>query len=106
MVTTIAGTSSKRRSLRSPTTRCSCTHAVSLNRGDVDMLSGKSDRDLTGFVAGTDAAGEIVQVGKRVTRARKGDARHQHLLPQLDRRPRQRGNRGDRPRAIDRRRAR
>ncbi len=46
--------------------------AVSLNRGDVDMLSGKSDRDLTGFVAGTDAAGDIVQVGKRVTRARNG----------------------------------
>jgi NADPH:quinone reductase-like Zn-dependent oxidoreductase len=46
--------------------------AVSLNRGDVDMLSGKADRDLTGFVAGTDAAGDIVQVGKRVTRARKG----------------------------------
>jgi NADPH:quinone reductase-like Zn-dependent oxidoreductase len=45
--------------------------AVSLNRGDVDML-GKSDRDLTGFVPGTDAAGDIVQVGKRVTRARKG----------------------------------
>jgi len=32
-------------------------HAVSLNRGDADMLAGKSDRDLTGFVAGTDAAG-------------------------------------------------
>lgn len=47
-------------------------HAVSLNRGDVDLLKGKSDRDLTGFVPGTDAAGEIVQVGKRVTRARKG----------------------------------
>ena len=47
-------------------------HAVSLNRGDVDMLSGGKDRDLTGFVAGTDASGEIVQVGKRVTRARKG----------------------------------
>src|SRR3569833_1714415 len=46
--------------------------AVSLNRGDVDMLSGRSKRDLTGFVAGTDAAGDIVQVGKRVTRARKG----------------------------------
>jgi NADPH:quinone reductase-like Zn-dependent oxidoreductase len=46
--------------------------AVSLNRGDVDMLSGGSSRDLTGFVAGTDAAGDIVQVGKRVTRARKG----------------------------------
>jgi NADPH:quinone reductase-like Zn-dependent oxidoreductase len=46
--------------------------AVSLNRGDADMLSGKSDRDLTGFVAGTDAAGDIVQVGKHVTRARKG----------------------------------
>src|SRR5690349_6875773 len=46
--------------------------AVSLNRGDVDMLSGKSGRDLTGFVAGTDAAGEIVKVGKHVTRARKG----------------------------------
>jgi NADPH:quinone reductase-like Zn-dependent oxidoreductase len=46
--------------------------AVSLNRGDVDMLSGSSDRDLTGFVAGTDAAGDIVQVGKHVTRARKG----------------------------------
>jgi NADPH:quinone reductase-like Zn-dependent oxidoreductase len=46
--------------------------AVSLNRGDADMLSGKSNRDLTGFVAGTDAAGDIVQVGKHVTRARKG----------------------------------
>ena len=46
--------------------------AVSLNRGDVDMLSGRSKRDLTGFVAGTDASGDIVQVGKRVTRARKG----------------------------------
>ncbi len=46
--------------------------AVSLNRGDVDMLSGGSSRDLTGFVAGTDAAGDIVQVGKHVTRARKG----------------------------------
>src|SRR5262245_28225702 len=46
--------------------------AVSLNRGDVDMPSGGSGRDLTGFVAGTDAAGDIVQVGKRVTRAHKG----------------------------------
>ena len=46
--------------------------AVSLNRGDSDMLSGKSDRDLSGFVAGTDAAGDIVQIGKRVSRARKG----------------------------------
>lgn len=46
--------------------------AVSLNRGDVDMLSGGPGPDLTGFVAGTDAAGDIVQVGKRVTRARKG----------------------------------
>lgn len=46
--------------------------AVSLNRGDVDMLSGRSKRDLTGFVAGTDAAGDIVQVGKHVTRARTG----------------------------------
>jgi len=46
--------------------------AVSLNRGDVDMLSGGSSRDLTGFVAGTDAAGDIVQVGKHVTRARRG----------------------------------
>jgi NADPH:quinone reductase-like Zn-dependent oxidoreductase len=46
--------------------------AVSLNRGDVDMLSGGSGRDLTGFVAGTDAAGDIVQVGKRVTRTRNG----------------------------------
>ena len=46
--------------------------AVALNRGDVDMLSGKADRDLTGFVAGTDAAGDIVRVGKGVTRARKG----------------------------------
>lgn len=46
--------------------------AVSLNRGDVDMLSGEPGRDLTGFVAGTDAAGDIVQVGKHVTRARKG----------------------------------
>jgi NADPH:quinone reductase-like Zn-dependent oxidoreductase len=46
--------------------------AVSLNRGDVDMLSGGSTRDLTGFVAGTDAAGDVVQVGKRVTRAHKG----------------------------------
>ena len=45
--------------------------AVSLNRGDVDMLSGGSGRDLTGFVAGTDAAGDIVQGGKRVTRAHK-----------------------------------
>jgi len=33
--------------------------AVSLNRGDVDMLSGGGGRDLTGFVAGTDAAGDI-----------------------------------------------
>lgn len=45
---------------------------VSLNRGDVDVLSGEPGRDLTGFVPGTDAAGEIVQVGKRVTRVRKG----------------------------------
>jgi NADPH:quinone reductase-like Zn-dependent oxidoreductase len=47
-------------------------HAVSLNRGDADMLAGKPGRDLTGFVAGTDAAGEIVQVGKRVRRVRTG----------------------------------
>jgi NADPH:quinone reductase-like Zn-dependent oxidoreductase len=47
-------------------------HAVGLNRGDLDGLEPDSERDRTGHVPGSDAAGEVVAVGKRVKMIRKG----------------------------------
>ncbi len=41
-------------------------HAVSLNRGDLEMLDPGSDRDYSGFVVASDAAGEVIAVGGQV----------------------------------------
>jgi NADPH:quinone reductase-like Zn-dependent oxidoreductase len=40
--------------------------AVALNRGDYEVLRLKGTRDYTGVIAASDAAGDIVAVGKRV----------------------------------------
>src|SRR5689334_21939220 len=47
-------------------------HAISLNRGELNGLEPDPERDRTGHVPGSDAAGEVVAVGKRVTAVRKG----------------------------------
>jgi NADPH:quinone reductase-like Zn-dependent oxidoreductase len=47
-------------------------HAVGLNRGDLDGLEADAERDRTGHVPGSDAAGEVVAIGKRVKSIRKG----------------------------------
>jgi NADPH:quinone reductase-like Zn-dependent oxidoreductase len=41
-------------------------HAVSLNRGDLEMLKPEDGRDYSGQVVASDAAGEIVAVGSKV----------------------------------------
>lgn len=46
--------------------------AVALNRGDLEMLEPGQRRDRTGLVAATDAAGDIVAVGKQVKTVRPG----------------------------------
>ena len=48
-------------------------HAVSLNRGDLVRLEHSSDTDRTGSVPVTDAAGEVVAVGRRVSGVHKGE---------------------------------
>ena len=41
-------------------------HAVSLNRGDLEMLEPSRGADLSGLVVASDAAGEILRVGREV----------------------------------------
>lgn len=41
-------------------------HAVSLNRGDLEMLKPEDGRDYSGQVVASDAAGEIVAIGSKV----------------------------------------
>jgi NADPH:quinone reductase-like Zn-dependent oxidoreductase len=48
-------------------------HAVGLNRGELSLLEPASDADHTGQVPGSDAAGEVIAVGKRVQGVRKGE---------------------------------
>jgi NADPH:quinone reductase-like Zn-dependent oxidoreductase len=48
-------------------------HAVSLNRGDLNRLEPDSDGRRTGEVPVTDAAGEVVAVGRQVKDVRKGE---------------------------------
>jgi len=48
-------------------------HAVSLNRGDLNRLEPSSEDDRTGQVPVTDAAGEVVAVGRRVMDVHKGE---------------------------------
>jgi NADPH:quinone reductase-like Zn-dependent oxidoreductase len=46
--------------------------AVSLNRGDLDLLKPGTKIGRPGFVVGTDAAGDVVAVGRNVTGIRTG----------------------------------
>jgi NADPH:quinone reductase-like Zn-dependent oxidoreductase len=48
-------------------------HAVGLNRGELSMLKADADADHTGMVPGSDAAGEVVAVGRSVKDIRKGE---------------------------------
>ena len=48
-------------------------HAVGLNRGELSMLKPDAEADHTGMVAGTDAAGEVVDVGRSVKGVHKGE---------------------------------
>lgn len=41
-------------------------HAVSLNRGDLEMLEPSPGADLSGLVVASDAAGEVLRVGREV----------------------------------------
>jgi NADPH:quinone reductase-like Zn-dependent oxidoreductase len=47
-------------------------HAIGLNRGDLDGLDADTEHDHTGHVPGSDAAGEVVAVGKHVKTIRRG----------------------------------
>jgi NADPH:quinone reductase-like Zn-dependent oxidoreductase len=47
--------------------------AVGLNRGDWEILELTEGRDLSGLVAASDAAGDVVAVGSQVKSVRKGD---------------------------------
>jgi NADPH:quinone reductase-like Zn-dependent oxidoreductase len=47
--------------------------AVALNRGDLEMLEPDEGRDRSGLVVASDAAGDVVAVGKDVTSVRTGD---------------------------------
>jgi NADPH:quinone reductase-like Zn-dependent oxidoreductase len=46
--------------------------AVSLNRGDLEMLEPSGDRDYSGMIVASDAAGDVVAVGKAVKNVRPG----------------------------------
>jgi NADPH:quinone reductase-like Zn-dependent oxidoreductase len=46
--------------------------AVALNRGDLEMLDPDERRDRSGLVVASDAAGDVVAVGKQVQGIRKG----------------------------------
>jgi NADPH:quinone reductase-like Zn-dependent oxidoreductase len=48
-------------------------HAVGLNRGELSILEGDKQAEHSGLVPGSDAAGEVVAVGKSVRGIRKGD---------------------------------
>lgn len=48
-------------------------HAVSLNRGDLNRLEPDSDGRRTGVVPVTDAAGEVVAIGRQVKDVHKGE---------------------------------
>jgi NADPH:quinone reductase-like Zn-dependent oxidoreductase len=48
-------------------------HVVGLNRGELSILEPDADADHTGMVPGSDAAGEVVAVGKLVTGIHKGE---------------------------------
>jgi len=47
--------------------------AIALNRGDLEMLAQDEGRDSSGLVVGSDAAGDIVAVGKQVKGFATGD---------------------------------
>jgi NADPH:quinone reductase-like Zn-dependent oxidoreductase len=47
--------------------------AVSLNRGDIEMLAPSTGADFSGLVAASDAAGEIIAVGSEVTGFKTGE---------------------------------
>jgi NADPH:quinone reductase-like Zn-dependent oxidoreductase len=46
--------------------------AVALNRGDLEVLEPDARRDYSGRVPGSDAAGDVVDVGKEVRSVRRG----------------------------------
>jgi NADPH:quinone reductase-like Zn-dependent oxidoreductase len=46
--------------------------AVALNRGDLEILASNPSHDLSGLQVGSDAAGDVVTVGKSVTDFRPG----------------------------------
>lgn len=48
-------------------------HAVGLNRGELSMLEPDKSADHTGMVPGSDAAGEVVALGRLVKGIRKGE---------------------------------
>ena len=48
-------------------------HAVSLNRGDLELLKRDDGHDLTGLIVASDAAGEVVALGKDVRGIRCGE---------------------------------
>lgn len=48
-------------------------YAVSLNRGDVEMLAPSPGADMSGLVVASDAAGEVIYVGSEVTLFKSGD---------------------------------
>lgn len=48
-------------------------HAVSLNHGDLEMLKRDDGRDLTGLIVASDAAGEVVALGKDAQGIRSGE---------------------------------
>ena len=60
--------------------------AVALNRGDLEMLEPSGGQDLSGLIVASDAAGDVVAVGKAVKDVRPGQKSHESVLPQLDRR--------------------
>jgi NADPH:quinone reductase-like Zn-dependent oxidoreductase len=47
--------------------------AVSLNRGDIEMLAPSTGTDFSGLVAASDAAGEIIAVGSEVSGFKPGE---------------------------------
>jgi NADPH:quinone reductase-like Zn-dependent oxidoreductase len=46
--------------------------AVALNRGDLEILDANGGPDISGRVVASDAAGDVLAVGRRVTRLRPG----------------------------------
>ena len=60
---------------------------VGLNRGELSRLEPDPERDRTGFVPGTDAAGDVVADRQARQGRSPGRAGHQYVLQELDRRP-------------------